>query len=128
MHNRAAETTASNYRTQLEKLTEDVKGGEEFIADLDSYSDDLKEENENLESSLEETRKALSQKEYEIQGLKAQLQDAGQQKNDQSEFALLVDLARKKNQPSPTQCLQVAQGFYGDRCTVLNTGWQSASK
>ena len=128
LHHRAAETTASNYQAQLEELTEDVKDGEVFIADLDSYSDDLKEENENLESSLEEVHSALSQKEYEIQGLKAQLKDAGQQKNDQSEIALLVDLARKKNQPSPTQCLQVAQGFYGDRCTVLNTGWQSASK
>lgn len=128
LHYRAAETTASNYQAQLEKLTEDVKDGEAFIADLDSYSDDLKEENENLESSLEEVRNALSQKEYEIQGLKEQLKDAWQQKNDQTEIALVVDLARKKSQPSPKQCLQVVQGLYGDRCTVLDTGWQSALK
>ena len=128
LHNRATETTASNYQTQLEKLTEDVKDGKAFIADLDSYSDDLKEENENLESSLEEARNTVSQKEYEIQGLKAQLKHAGEQKNHQSEIALLVDIARKKSQPSPAQCLQVIQGLYGDRCTVLDTGRQSALK
>lgn len=128
LHHRAAETTASNYQAQLEKLTEDVKDGEAFIADLDSYSDDLKEQNENLESSLEEARNTVSQKEFEIHGLKARLKDAGQQKNGQSEIAFLVELVRKKDQPSPTQCLQVVQSLYGDRCTILNTGWQSASK
>ena len=128
LHARATEMGTAAFLRQLKKLTVEVQKGDELITDLDSYSDDLEAEKDLLSASLEEVREALGKKEYAIKALKDRLERAGQARDTVVDVDFLLKLICQNDEPTAVDCLRVLQELYGDRCAILESAWESASR
>ena len=128
LHLKSSKMGAAEFRRRLVRLAEEVQKGDELISDLDSYNDGLEAEKEDLAASLDGVRDALRRKEYEIQGLKDTLEGLGRGRTTSVDVDFLVQLICRNDEPSPEDCLQVVQSLYGDRCVILESAWESASK
>ena len=128
LHARATKMGTAAFLEQLEKLTAEVQKGDELITDLDSYSNDLETEKELLSSELEEAREALRTKEYENQGLKHRLDHAGERRDKEEDLDYLLQLVCQDAEPSVVDCLRLIETVYGDRCVILESARESASK
>lgn len=99
------------------------------------YFDQIVEENSQLETSLaslkdelETACDELGKKDYTILSLKDQLNRVGGNQPVGFDAEGFIDLIGRDAPPSPLECLDIIEGTYGDRCTVLSSARKSAEK
>ena len=100
------------YEHYFEETVEHIAGLE---AELSRYKDDL-----------EETQGKLRKNEYQLKSFKTQLGATGN--GDAFNPEVLLELATRREEPSPVDCIKIIEDLYGDRCTVLDSSWNSARK
>ncbi len=100
------------YGHYFEETVEHIAGLE---AELSRYKDDL-----------EETQGKLRKNEYQLKSFKTQLGATGNGGAFNPE--VLLELATRREDPSPVDCIKIIEDLYGDRCTVLDSAWNSARK
>ena len=100
------------YEHYFEETVEHIAGLE---AELSRYKDDL-----------EETQGKLRKNEYQLKSFKTQLGATGNGGAFNPE--VLLELATRREEPSPVDCIKIIEDLYGDRCTVLDSAWNSARK
>ena len=125
-------TSAQMNEVQLRQALDEASKEE---ADRDRYFDELVDENSHLETDLaryqadlEETQDELRRKNFEFQSLKDGLSLVGAGNGSASNPEPLLKLVVRKESPSPLECIEIIEQYYGDRCTVLNSACVSARK
>ncbi len=81
-----------------------------------------------IEDDLVQTRKHFSAKEFEVQSLKDLLAQQGGGRSTSFDANRLLAVACRTEPPTPTECLEVIQGLFGDHCLVLETAYSSAAE
>ena len=96
------------------------------------YFNEIVDENANLETELlrykedlEETQNELRTKKFELKSLKDGFSPAGAGAFNPEP---LLEWIVRKEKPSPLDCIEIIEQFYGDRCTVLDSARASAIK
>jgi len=102
---------------------------EDMIKEQNDLFQDLVQEKDNLDKQLEEKNRELWTKGDKIDHLEFKLSEFKDSYRDTEEFALLWKLAHDiKHKPTPMECLEIVEEFYGDRCTVLDSAKKSAKE
>jgi hypothetical protein len=79
-----------------------------------------------IEDDLTEARKQVSTHGFEVQALKDLLSQQGGGRSTQFDADRLLAIACRSGEPSPTECLEVIAGLFGDKCLVLDSAYDSA--
>ena len=125
-------TSAQMNEVQLRQALDEASTQE---ADRERYFNELVDENSGLEAELarykadlEETQDELRTKNFQLQSLKDGLSPAGDGNGSAFNPEPLLKLVARKEDPSPLECIEIIEQFYGDRCTVLDSTRVSARK
>ena len=124
-----ARMETAELRQELDKATQQICGEETLF-------EEFAQENSDLHHQLSLTKEELGDKEEElwktqqkISALQEQLSVYNRNSRDQEHFDLVGQLVRNRSlKPSPFECLEIIECFYGDVCIVLKTAQKSARK
>ncbi|RCK50821.1 hypothetical protein TH25_11140 [Thalassospira profundimaris] len=97
------------------------------------YFNDIVEENKNLEILLAETQNQASdlsdqvrQKDFQISSLQGLLDNNGKNKTSNHDIDLLFNIACRKDEPTPEECLNALSVKYFSVCEILESATKSA--
>lgn len=117
----------------LEELRAELKNSHAMISEQDLYFSQIADENSRLEgdiadmrAEIEETSDNLRKKDYEIQSLKGQLGGTPESNPAGGDIDVLFELACRKDQPSPEECLDTILALFPNNCVILDTAKKSA--
>lgn len=117
---------ASQLKEELEKASEEAEMQDQFFNELADEISTLETNFTQSEQNLNEATDKLGTKDYEIQSLKDQLEKSGGGRTGSLDAEKLLDLVCQKGAPTPSECIDVIQRLYGDKCIFLDTARKSA--
>ena len=132
MRRRMEKVHATSAKMNAEQLRQVLDEASNRADEQERYFNEIVDENANLETELsrykedlEETQKELRTKKFELKSLKDGFSPA-----DVGAFnpEPLLEWIVRKEEPSPLDCIEIIEQFYGDRCTVLDSARASAIK
>jgi hypothetical protein len=134
MRRRLEAVRAKGAELGADQLREELETASRLEQEQAEWIDALEQDNARLEVELgearaiaEEAERDLQKKEHVVQALKDQLSNAGGGRTTEFDLEALINLARRSDQPSPLECVDVVQSIYGDKCSVLESARKSAS-
>ena len=135
MRRRLEKVRATSAQMNVAELRQALGEASKQAADQESFFDVIAEENESLQNDLsrykyelEDAQDELRKKNFQLKSLKDGLSLVDDGNSGAFDPEPLLKLATRKEEPSPLDCVDLIEQFYGDRCTVLDSARGSARK
>ena len=124
---RRRELKAHEIREELERLAEVTEEQDQWVKLLEDTNTNLEHEVQQLRLDLDERDEELSKERRTVSALKEQLRNSGAHTATVDGEYLLRMLSRA-DVPEPSECLELIEAVYGDRCEVLDSAKRSAKE
>ena len=135
MRRRLERVRATSAKMNAAQLRQALDEGSKREAEQERYFNEIVGENAGLEAELsryknhlEDAQKDLGEKNHQLQSLKNQLSGASGGNDSTFNPELLLELAVRKDEPGPLDCLAIIEDIFSDRCSILDTARNSAHK
>ena len=126
MRTTSAQMTVAQLRQELDEASKRAVEHERYFIEIVEDNAGLEVEISRYKDDLEETQDKLGKNEYQLQSLKKELAVAGN--GSVFNLEVLLNLATRREEPSPVDCIDIIEEIYGERCTVLDSARNSARK
>jgi len=113
-------------RHELGELSRLTGEQTEWITTLEEDNSRLQSDVDDVKGRIVDLEHEISSKEYTLQSLKDQLNNAGCGRASDIDAEILLGIACRTDQPTPLECLEIIESLYGDKCTILNSAKDSA--
>ena len=123
---RGEQLDASQLREEMEKASRLSAEQAEWISTLEDGNSELESDITDAKARLEDALEDLKNRNFVIQALKSQLENAGGGRTSNVDTEKLLILACLPNPPTPLECIEVIESLYGDKCIVLESAKASA--
>ena len=135
MRRRLEKVRATSAQMNVAELRQALGEASKQAADQESFFDVIAEENESLQNDLsrykdelQDAQDELRKKNFQLKSLKDGLSLVDDDNSGAFDPEPLLKLTTRKEEPSPLDCIDLIEQFYGDRCTVLDSARGSARK
>ena len=135
MRRRMAKVREASAQMDIAQLRQALDQAAEREAEQESYFNEIVEENATLQNELlsykhhlADARDELRQKNFALNSRREVLSPGDYTNSGAFDFEPLLKLAARKEEPSPSQCIEIIEQFYADRCVFLDSARSSAKK
>ncbi|WP_417810137.1 hypothetical protein [Thalassospira alkalitolerans] len=126
VHSQSKKLGAEQLQHGLEEVSHIVEQQTEWIKTLEEDNSRLMADTTETKGKLEELDKELNQKEYALQSLKDQLNNAGKERSTNFDTQRLLELLCRTDEPTPMDCIEIIESLYGDKCIFLSSAKSTA--
>lgn len=117
---------ADQLRNELERASHAAEEQAEWIRVLEDENSRLESDDSEIRNELDDSRREIARKRFEIQSVKDQLNNAGEGKGGTLDAENILGLACRVDSPSPLECLEAIERVYGNKCCILDSAKDSA--
>lgn len=125
-HRLTSEMKNAELRSELSKARKRDTEHNAFFDELVSENSQLEAYNSELIQQLKDANDVIDEKDFFIETLKEQLKNSGTSSSNDYDVKWLFELACRKDQPRPEECLKTIEMLFCDDCVVLKTAKKSA--
>ncbi|MCY4584532.1 MAG: hypothetical protein OXB98_00695 [Bryobacterales bacterium] len=135
MRRRMAKVRMASAQMDIAQLRQELDEAYERIDNQESYFNEIVEENATLQNDLlsyknhlADVEDKLRQKNFALNFRREVLSPGDNTNSVAFDFEPLLKLAKRKEEPSPLECIEIIEQLYADRCILLDSARSSAKK